>query len=354
MPNNALFRFFLCVLMSMLSLAIEAQGRNELTRPNWDRALALRSAAMGNNEQQRREWLEQLRQGEQDALLRSLKEFSASSTLSSPVREQQLLLFTLALADLSPELVPAELLDFLANYTPQTLVAHEESADRAVPLFNIPAAALGVQSAFTRQRAESHAVTLLTGPPEQLLQTFLDASPAERAGFLAALDFASSAQLSALNRSAQGLLNTQPGLTALAARTALAVADVESLRHVLEFGSGSDVTSMLRTAAKTFPPGDRADLLLSALESAPGGNAALAIALLSPGLQAVPQVVSTLFDLLDDAELGAAAALALSRIDSAEIRARLVQLGGSAGMAGARARLAVNLGEAEPRQGTPP
>jgi hypothetical protein len=270
------------------------------------------------------------------------------------VREQQLLLFTLALADLSPELVPAELLDFLANYTPQTLVAHEESADRAVPLFNIPAAALGVQSAVTRQRAESHAVTLLTGPPEQLLQTFLDASPAERAGFLAALDFASSAQLSALNRSAQGLLNTQPGLTALAARTALAVADVESLRHVLEFGSGSDVTSMLRTAAKTFPPGDRADLLLSALESAPGGNAALAIALLSPGLQAVPQVVSTLFDLLDDAELGAAAALALSRIDSAEIRARLVQLGGSAGMAGARARLAVNLGEAEPRQGTPP
>lgn len=352
MPSKTSVSFFLCALLPVLSLPALAQGKNDLARPNWDRVLALQSAALGDYDGQRQEWFRQLRAGDHEAVLQSIRQFTAANESSSPAREQQLFLFTVALADFPPEQVPAGLLAFLANYSPQTLVAHEESATSAMALFNIPAAARGVQSEFTRQRAESHAASLLTGSAEVWIRGYLDASPTARAGFLAALDVASSTQLLELDRNARRLMDAEPDLTVVAGRTALAMPDVQSMRHVLELGSGRDVTSMLRSAAGKLSSGDRAELLLSSIESAPSQNAALAIALLSPGLQTVPQVISTLFDLLGDPDLGSAAALALARIDEPIISAQLVQLGRSKGLAATRARMAISLGETRAMQGT--
>jgi hypothetical protein len=107
-----------------------------------------------------------------------------------------------------------------------------------------------------------------------------------------------------------------------------------------------------RSAAGKLSSGDRAELLLLSIESAPSQNAALAIALLSPGLQAVPQVISTLFDLLGDPELGSAAALTLARIDEPLVEAQLVQLAGSEGLAATRARMAISLRETQAMPGT--
>jgi hypothetical protein len=352
MPSKTSVSFFLCALLPVLSLPALVQAENGLARPNWDRVLALQSAALGDYDGQRQEWLRQLRAGNYEAVLQSIRQFSAASEPTSPAREQQLFLFTVALADFPAEQVPAALLAFLANYSPQTLVAHEESGNHAVALFNIPAAARGVQSEFTRQRAEARAATLLTGSAEVWIRNYLDASPAARAGFLAALDVASSSRLLELDRNARGLMDHEPDLAVVAGRTALAMSDVQSMRHVLELGSGSDVTSMLRSAAGKLSSGDRAELLLLSIESAPSQNAALAIALLSPGLQAVPQVISTLFDLLGDPELGSAAALALARIDEPLVEAQLVQLAGSEGLAATRARMAISLRETQAMPGT--
>jgi len=352
MPRTTSSRLLLCAVVSVLSLPVLAQGESNFKRPNWDRVLALQTAAMGDSGAQREEWFKKLREGDYEALLQSIKQFSAAGQPAAPVREQQLFLFTIALADFPAEQVPARLLEFLANYSPQTLVAHEESANNAVALFNIPAAARGVQYALARQQGEARAVAMLAAPADRWIGQFLAASLAARAGFLDALDFASGAELAGLDRKAQGLLSDLPDLTTIAARTALTAADVSSMSHVLESGSGPAVTAMLRAVAGTIPASDRAELLLASIGSAPPQNAALAIALLSPGLQAVPQVISTLFDLLGDPQLGSAAALALARFDEAGIRSQLLLLSGSQGLAATRARMAIKLGESATMQGT--
>lgn len=341
MPRSTSSRLLLCAVVSALSLPVLAQDESNFRRPNWDRVLALQTAAMGDSGAQRDEWFRALREGNYEALLQSIKRFSAAGELASPVREQQLFLFTVALADFPAEQVPVGLLEFLANYSPQTLVAHEESENNAVALFNIPAAAQGVHYALARQQGEARAVAMLAAPADRWIDQFLAASPAARAGFLDALDFASGAELAGLDHKAQGLLSDQPDLTTIAARTALAAADVVSMSHVLESGSGPAVTAMLRAVAGTAPASDRAELLLASIESAPTQNAALAIALLTPGLQAVPQVISTLFDLLGDPELGSAAALALMGCDEAGIRSQLLLLSGSNSLAATRARMAM-------------
>ena len=341
MPRSTSSRLLLCAVVSVLSLPVLAQDKSNFKRPNWDRALALQTAAMGDSGAQRDEWFRALREGNYESLLQSIKRFSAAGELASPVREQQLFLFTVALADFPAEQVPARLLEFLANYSPQTLVAHEESENNAVALFNIPAAARGVQYALARQQGETHAAALLAAPADRWIGQFLAASPAARAGFLDALEFASGAELAGLDRKVQGLLSDQPGLTTVAARTALAAADISSMSHVLESGSGPAVAAMLRAVAGTLRTHDRAELLLASIESAPAQNAALAIALLTPGLQGLPQVISTLFDLLGDPELGSAAALALARFDEAGIRSQLLLLSGSEGLAAKRARMAM-------------
>jgi hypothetical protein len=352
MPLKTSVSSFLCALVPVLSLSALAQGGNGPARPNWDRVLALQSATLGDYDLQRQEWLRQLHAGDYGSVMQSITQFSAANELSSPAREQQLFLFTVALADFSAEQIPAPLLEFLASYSPQTLVAHEESDNTAVALFNIPAAAKGVQYEFSRRQAEAHAASMLAGPAEDWISNYLDASPAGRAGFLAALDFASREQLSAIDGNVRDLVGGEPELTAVAGRTALAMSDVQSMRQVLVLGSGSDVTSMLRSAAAKLSSDDRAELLLVSIESAPPQNAALAIALLSPGLQAEPAVTSTLFDLLEDPQLGSAAALALARFDEAGIRSQLLLLSGSEGLAATRARVAIKLLESAAIQGT--
>jgi hypothetical protein len=354
MPRTTSFRLLLCALVSVLSLPVLAQDESNFKRPNWDRALALQTAALGDSGAQREAWFRELRKGDYEAVLQSIKQFSAAVELASPVREQQLFLFTIALADFPAEQVPARLLEFLANYSPQTLVAHEESENNAVALFNIPAAAQGVRYALARQQGETRAAALRTAPADRWIGHFLAASPAERAGFLDALEFASGAEIAGLDRKVRDLLSGQPALTTVAARTALAAADISSMRQVLESGSGPEVTAMLRAVAGALPTRDRAELLLASIESAPAQNAALAIALLTPGLQGVPQVIGTLFDLLEDPELGSAAALALVSFDEAGIRSQLLLLSGSEGLAATRARMAIKLGESAAMQGAQP
>lgn len=327
----------------MLMVPMVAQAESALPAPNWDRELALQTARLGVDQSQVEKWFSLLRGGDQAGLLQAITSYIQSADSSSPIREQALYEFTQGLADFSATAIPASLLNLLASYTPQTLVANEENFTSAVPLFNIPAAAQGVKHAFERQQGESRSAELLANRPQDWVVAYLAASAPERGGFIDALDGAPIAQLQAIGNLAMERLQHEPALLPAAARAALASKSREAVEQVLLTGHGPELTNILQDVARDFSLNDQALLLLSMIENAPAENASLAIALLTPGLQQVPAVADTLFDLLGDAALGSSAALALSNFPDSAVDARLKALAASEGAGANRARLAREL-----------
>jgi hypothetical protein len=84
-------------------------------------------------------------------------------------------------------------------------------------------------------------------------------------------------------------------------------------------------------------------VLLSAIESAPAENAAVAIAVLAPGLHEFPEITDALFELLEDDALGSGAALALARHPDPAITRRLEQSGAGKSPGAQRARMALEV-----------
>ena len=331
------------LFMAVLFLASPASAENKLPTPNWDRELALQTSAMGSDEQQLSEWFRMLRAGESGALLDVLRKYSDSRLASAPVRERQLYLFTQGLADFPAAAIPAELMDLLESYTPETLVPGDENAISAVPLFNIPAAAKGLRHSMERQRGEIRSAQLLLSEPDNWIRAYLDASASSRGGFLDALDSATGQQLETLGQTAILALHEQPALSVVAARAASATGDHAALQYIIQNAHGPDLAPILRSAAGTLSQNEQAIALLSAIASAPAENAALAIALLAPGLHVVAEVTNSLFDLLEDPILGSAAALALSHHPDPAVSQQLSILARDQGAAAQRARLALAL-----------
>lgn len=327
---------------AVLFLAPPATAENKLPTPNWDRELALQTSAMGSDEQQLSEWFRMLRAGESGALLDVLRKYSDSRLASAPVRERQLYLFTQGLADFPAAAIPAELMDLLESYTPETLVPGDENAISAVPLFNIPAAAKGLRHSMARQRGEIRSAQLLS-EPDNWIRAYLAASAPSRGGFLDALDSATGQQLEKLGQTAMLTLHEQPVLSVVAARAALATGDHAALQTIIQNTHGPELAPILRSAAGTLSQNEQAIALLSAIASAPAENAALAIALLAPGLHDVAAVTNSLFDLLEDPVLGSAAALALSHHPDPAVSQQLSILARDQGAAAQRARLALAL-----------
>ncbi len=336
--------------LALLALVLSAQAENDLQAPTWDREVALQAAASGEDEAQLRDWFALLRNGNHTELLREITKYSIPGQQSAPVREKQLLAFTRGLADFSPSAIPSALLDLLEAYTPQTLVAREEDATSAVPLFNIRAAVQGVRHSMDRQRGESRSAQLLQSGPVAWIQAYLAAPAPGRRGFLDALGDASGQQLEVLGKAALQALRQQPALAAVAAKAALAARDIAAIEYIMHYGQGPELAPMLRAAASTLSESDQALVLLAAMGSAPAENAALAIALLAPGLHGVPQITDSLFDALQDAALGAAAALALAKDSDPAVRVRLNHLAEDEGTSATRARMALNLSLTEASQ----
>ncbi|HLF30889.1 MAG TPA: hypothetical protein VI566_07660 [Xanthomonadales bacterium] len=326
-----------------------ATAAQRLPVPNWDRELALQTAVLGADEARLQHWYGLARSGETAALFQSVADFSRATGVSAPVREQQLFLFVQGLADFSPELMPLEVLDYLATWPVQTWVAHEESVASAVPLFNIPAAVAGLRHAVEFQQAERRAAKLLATLADKdaeraadlWLEAYLAGSASEQKGFYSALDDATPGQLEQLGKMAREGMATQAGLVAVAGRAALAAQDREALQQILQTARGPGLAPILRNSVEILPALERAVLLLNAAETAPAENTALAIALLAPGLQQNQQVTESLFDLLADPALGASAGLALSHYTSATVRQRLLELAAGGDLAAKRARLAL-------------
>jgi hypothetical protein len=315
---------------------------NALPRPNWDRALAQQTAELGVDSQRVGRWLEQVRAGDFVTLAHSLRDFAAAPAPSPPAREWTVLQFTLQLAELPDVTVPAALLEQLENWPLQTFVPHEESGALAVPLFNIPAAARGVRHALNR-RAGRERASLLEHDTGAWLEAFRQSNQSARAGFLDALDHAPAARRRAIAAAALGAAAADPDMAAVAARSVLALDTADAVLELLVRGSGDSLAAVLRESALRFPADQRALLLLGAITHAPAEQASLAIAVLAPGLEGQAAVTASLLDLLADPELGASAALALSRHRDGAVATRLQEIAAAEGAAAGRAGMALSL-----------
>jgi hypothetical protein len=210
-----------------------------------------------------------------------------------------------------------------------------------------------VRNSTSRQQAAGRSA-VLSGQAENWIRAFQSASPEERRGFIDAIDTQPVEPMESLGRQALDGVASEPGLTAVAGSVALRTADHEALRQLLIRGSGPDLAPILRETAAALPLNEQAQILLSVIQEAPPENAALSIALLAPGLQHIPEITDTLFDLLEDKELGAAAALTLSKYPSVEVKARIMALA-ETGLAGSqRARMAVSLIQNDRSRGVNP
>lgn len=334
---------FLAALLAMASPIRPLQAANALPRPNWDRELAQRTAALGADTERLNLWLDLARAGDFATLAGTLQDFAAARTPSAPAREWTVLQFTLQLSEWPEADIPAVLLDQLEHWPLQTFVPHEESDALAVPLFNIPAAARGLRHTLDRRAGWDLATMLLAGDAGTWLEAYRQGGRSSRAGFLDALDRASAARRRAIATAALELSGSDADIAAVAARSVLALDAPDAVLKLLVSGRGSGLAALLRESELRFTAAQRAQLLLGAIAHAPEERAALAIALLAPGLEAQAAVTASLFDLLADPGLGSSAALALARHPDGAVEARLRTAAAADGAAAGRARMALAL-----------
>lgn len=326
----------------LLSFAVAAQADALLPEPNWTLQEARDAAAQVDAVAAVKPLFQLARAGRDEDLLRALVSVAERADWPAPARERVLHAFALGLADLPPGAVSRDVTDWLLGYQPQTLVPHDDYPLAGVPLYGIGTAAAGALHSWERQVAAAEASRLLQQGTEAWLEAWLVASPARQRGFMDALEGAGAEPLRGLADQSLERLPAEPGLTAVAARAGILLADPAVLQGAVAAGGGPALAPALRSAAQTLDEIERADLLLHAIRHAPAVNASLAIAELAPGLLHQPEVAELLFTRLGDRTLGPAAALALSKSKSPAVRERLEQLAVSgAGLQAQRAVIAV-------------
>jgi hypothetical protein len=336
-------------LLICLAASLSAQAQFLMPEPNWDRGLALQTARNADTQALLKPLFQMARSGNSNDLLDSLHSLQIDADLSAPVIDYLLFSFTLGLADLDANSVNPEVLDFLSGYRVRTLVAHDEYPRKGVALFNIRAAAFGVRYAWDRQLANSRAKSLMHGPADQWLSSYLAASPTGRRGFVDALDSAPADRLQALGHSALVQLDERPELTVIAARVGLQTGDFELLRQSVTRGGGADLPGILEAASRELSVEQNTKLLNMTLQKGSETAAGLAIAQLAPAHLDQPEVRNLLFSSLASRRLGAGAALVLGASKDPEIQQRLAEIAAhKTGLERQRAILAISTRKTSP------
>jgi hypothetical protein len=331
----------LSLLFSMLPLSVSpASG------PNWSRQEALEAAARVDQRETLRDLFELARTGRDTQLLEGLRELAGREDWPVPAREAALFHFAAGLGDLLSHAVGPEVLAFLADYEPRTLVAHEEHPGFGVPLFNIRAATAGVEHAWERDAAGENASRWRRHDPAGWLAAYLAASPAQREGYVDALNLLPENAVRLIAERSLSEPRRDEVLTPVTLRAALRLADPELFTLALEQAAGPGLADALGMADTLFMESERLTLLEQAVRRAPAPNAALSIAQLAPGLLHQPAALELIIALLGDRELGASAALALSHSTDPNLHERLYEVAGKdQGLASERAALALSLAQ---------
>jgi len=370
-----------CFLAAGICLAflVPAADAQDLPQPNWDRTEALQTVAAADHDLVLTEWLLQIDRGETAQVLASIKlahlkasqginhHASQNTNLNTgPAFEAQLFELALTLAEAPLDAAVDDLLLWLAAYSSQVLVPHEERADYGVALYPVAAAALGASA--ERQRRWGHSVSmalldsgaLLWAQPQAQLwaqpqaqpkvqpqallwvQRFLASGSNEQQGMTQSLNAARMEAIQPLAVVLQEQLARHPQLAAPAGAVASVLADTQLFLTAYEHSRGADSAALLREANWQLDAADRSDLLAGILALPTHDKAALGISMLAPALHSNPALSANLLDLLDDPQLGAAAALALAGHPDQRVQDQLQHLLQSGGLKARRAALALD------------
>lgn len=279
----------------------------------WQRDAALTAASSVAVEQAAREVGDVTTLADAASTLHRLQELETRADWPLPAREAAVHRFTRSLARLPRDTVAAEVMQHLLTYQARTLVPHEEHPEAWVPLFNIRAAARGVENAWTREAATSLAVSKLLADPVALVDLFAQTpGGAQRHGFLDAVEIAGITAVTVVQDEVLQRLAVQPELSPLLATTATITRDFAAMRELLVHGRGAGLAMAFEHFARKLGTRDVAELFEFAVLEAPAPNASLAIAAWWPRLRNDAYSREIMLGLLADAELGSSAALALS------------------------------------------
>jgi hypothetical protein len=241
-----------------------------------------------------------------------------------PVRESALLEFVGMLGDLRRDQVPPELMAALSAWQARTLVAHEEMATHGTALFPIAARAQGVENRWRRDEARARGAELLIQGADVFLTHWSnETAAAARAGLLDALDRASRSQLRTLFDIAQRKAKSSSDFRVPAGRAALALHDIEAISAMIAIGAGAETRLLLDAAAQQMDVVEMTRVLSRLQHESAKPQLALAIGMWSQSLAGQPKAETLLLGLLDDAELGSSAALALALRPSSDALAKL-------------------------------
>ncbi len=332
-------------LLATLPIGLAAQPNGPSPATPWDRS----SAALALEGVDIDPVVDQLHQltvtGADTVLVESLEAVRLRPDWPEPARDLAILEYTRTLAALPADSLPPNVIAYLRAYPAMTLVPHEDHPQGQVPLFNVRAAAAGLEHLWLREEALLEGQALLRSNPRGLTDAFtIEDAPAVHAGYLQALEQATPEELKVLSADAGARLEEAPKLTPLAGRAALLVRDLPTLEATVRHGEGDAVHRLLQEAAAVLSRDERLDLFESSLGHARRDSASLAIATLYPALAGHPTADEALLARLGDPALGAGAALALAQSPSLATRQALEALAVTTDRpASRRARLALQL-----------
>jgi len=341
-PRNSAPVCFLAVGIGLALLAPAAHAQS-LPQPNWDRTEALQTVAISDHRPLLAEWLLQIDRGETAQLLESIKlAHQNTNQHTDPAFEAQLFELALALAEAPLDVAVDDLLLWLADYSSQVRVAHEERADYGVALYPVAAAALGASAERQRRRGQTASMALLNSGSQLWIKRYLAAGTFEQQGMTQSLSEVRIETIRPLAAELQEQVARHPELAAPAGAVAGVLADTGLFLAAYQFSHGADSADLLREANWRLDAADRSELLAGIMAFPAHDKAALGISMLAPALHSNPTVSTRLLGLLDDPQLGAAAALALAGHPDQQVQTQLQQLLQSGGLKASRAALALD------------
>ena len=261
-----------------------------------------------------------------------------------PAREAAIYQFTQSLANFPPDAVSDDVMEYLKNYQVKTLVPHEDHPTAYMPLFNIRAAATGVENGWAMQAFAFDAQALLGSDPQKLVSGFEKASNInQRRATLEVLGAAHMAEAIAVQNAALERLAESPAMTQLLAVAVTITHDSAAVERLLLDGRGAGLSRAFATIAETLSLAEISELLAFAISRAPAGNATIAMAAWAPIVQHEPGTRDLLIASLADPELGASAALIMARQPDIQTIKILQDTASGDSIAAKRAQMALDL-----------
>lgn len=348
-------KFISAGLIGVLILSGSTMAANPSPATQWDRGHALAEVRSVSLETAVLEISNPASLSNAEATLEKLQQLETRADWPLPAREAALFEFTRTLAELPRAAVAPGVMDHLQNYEPLTLVADQDHPNTLVPLFNIPAAAMGIENGWQRNEFADEAHDLLKVDPATLVTAYLHAgSRNQRSGYLDALRQANTHAIAAVQQTALADFEHAPELTPVVGLAAVITADTSAVRQLLSFGAGAGLSATLRQLDQRLQAADKEALLTFALEQAPAVNASLAVAAWWPGLRHVAGIRDLMIGKLADPELGSAAALALASDPDVRTVRALQQAAQGDDLAARRARMALDINREQLAGGTRP